>query len=232
MAIILCRPNGSFVVEEFINGQEFRVQLVAKQPVFALERRPQSVVGDGIATLQELISARIADRDRNPLTAHRSFDQGQADRQLAAGQWNYASVVPAAEVVPLATHSVVGDVTDNIDIRETVEPALLSLAKAAGRAVGVKTGSVDIRRNAEGKYYVLEVNAKSGIDMYSYPAGGSANWVVPLAIIKENFPHVSHWLQPNVELNYLSLAHAFQDGTDDVIPADLFSTDAAALNAA
>ena len=30
MDIILCRPNKSFVVEEYIEGHEFRVQLVAK----------------------------------------------------------------------------------------------------------------------------------------------------------------------------------------------------------
>ncbi|KLU62062.1 cyanophycin synthetase [Peptococcaceae bacterium CEB3] len=171
------------IVEEFIEGHHYRLLVVGGQLAAASERIPAHVVGNGRATIAELVEQTNA----NPL---RGEDHEKALTKiridpvviltLAQKKLTMDTVPAAGEIVYLRDGANLSTGGIALDVTDSVHPDNVDLAVYAAKVVGLDIAGVDIvssdiaasYRKANGR--VIEINAAPGIRMHHYPSVGQA----------------------------------------------------------
>lgn len=178
--------SSAILVERFLPGHDFRLLVVGDKLVAAARRDPPHVVGNGQASIRELVEEVNLDPRRGSghatsLTRIRFDDialaclshQGlQADSVPATGQR-----IVLRHNANLSTGGSATDVTDD------VHPEVAERAVAAARMVGLDICGVDIVSDSihhtleEKGGGVVEVNAAPGLRMHISPSFGKGRAV-------------------------------------------------------
>jgi cyanophycin synthetase len=181
-AFDLAREHSRTVlVEQFLPGRNYRVLVVDGRVVAASERRPASVVGDGLHTVAALIDEanrdpRRGDGHEKPLTRIR-IDSIVLDNLAAAGLSVDAVPERGREIVlrdsaNLSTGGTAADVTP------LVHPDVVELCERAARTVGLDVCGIDLVLDDIGRPLerqrgaVIELNAAPGLRMHHHPSSG------------------------------------------------------------
>ena len=169
------------IVEELVEGRNYRVLVVGGKMVAASERIPAHVVGDGEHSIAELIeianqSSLRGDGHEKPLTkiivtpivaAHLQKWGRTLDDVPAADE-----MVHLQEGINLSTGGVARDVTDE------VHPTVVEICERAARIIGMDICGVDLMLPdiampmAHGRGAVIEINAAPGLRMHQHPSEG------------------------------------------------------------
>ncbi|HVE57488.1 MAG TPA: cyanophycin synthetase [Pyrinomonadaceae bacterium] len=169
------------IVEQMIEGADFRALVVNNRLIAVAERIPAHVVGDGKSTIQELIDQTNADPRRgygheNVLTQI-SID-GQTMRCIAAKDYTLETVLEAGEILHLKTTANISTGGTAIDRTDEVHPENVFLFERIARIIGLDVAGVDIiapnvseplHENGGG---IIEVNAAPGFRMHLAPSEG------------------------------------------------------------
>lgn len=191
------QESAHIVVETHLQGNDYRLLVVGNTLAAASLREPAHVVGDGRATINELIAEinkdpRRSDGHATPL----SFLKIDAvATQVLAEQGFTPQSVPQAGLKVLirrnANLSTGGTATDVTDL---VHPEAALNAIEAARAIGLDIAGVDVvaadisRPLHEQRGGIVEVNAGPGLRMHLEPSGGQPR-DVGAAIIDALFPN-------------------------------------------
>lgn len=184
------------IVEEYIEGQHYRLLVVGDRLIAAARRIPAHVIGDGTATIAELVAKanedplRGEDHER-PLTKIKidpvvllTLTQRGLTLESVPGQ---GEIVYLRDSANLSTGGIADDVTD------LVHPANVDLAVYAAKMVGLDVAGIDlVIADIASSYrakngHVIEVNAAPGIRMHHFPSLGQAR-NVGKAIVEHVFP--------------------------------------------
>jgi D-alanine-D-alanine ligase-like ATP-grasp enzyme len=134
------------VVEEQVQGQNYRLLYLDGDLLDAVRRDPPSVRGDGRSTLRQLIGAENRDRGTRGIEASQSLVHidWEVKQTLRANGYKLRSVPPAGERVCLKT--VVSDNRrdDNHPAAGVLSPSIVEVGAAAAAAVGVRLAGVDV----------------------------------------------------------------------------------------
>ena len=181
--------GGGALVESYIRGSEYRLLIVGGQVVAAARGEKLAVVGDGKATVTELIDAQINTglEQRGDLVALKN--NPRALQEVAHQGFAPDSVPPAGrEVVIIRTGNHSRDITDR------VHPSVAATASLAARIVGLDIAGVDLvcedisqPLEAQGGA-IIGVNAGPGLLMHIKPSEGEAR-PVGKAIVDHLFPN-------------------------------------------
>jgi cyanophycin synthetase len=167
------------LVEEQLQGEDYRVLVVGGKMVAASLRIPGHVVGDGEHTLEQLI--RIANRDprrgdghEKPLTKLVLAETNGVPRSVAGHEATY--VPQAGEKVMLSQAANLSLGGTAVDVTDAVHPETRRICERAARAAnldicGVDLVTPDISRPLGGG--IVELNAGPGLRMHLYPASGT-----------------------------------------------------------
>ena len=184
------------VVECCLQGDDYRLLVVGGDLVAAARRCPPTVVGDGTASVHELVARSNADPRRcaDHAGSLSLIPLDAVAEALLAEQGLTADAVPAADQqvllrrnANLSTGGTAEDVTDQ------VHPEIARLAVEAARIVGLDIAGVDlmatrIDRPLIGQQGgVVEVNACPGLRMHLEPTSGRGR-DVGAAIVEMLFP--------------------------------------------
>src|SRR5690625_345097 len=180
------------IIEQYIEGEDYRLYVVGKQAIAAMHRIPPSVTGDGSSTIKQLIKQKNEIRNDNPrLISCPIIVNEETKDYLARKNYNLKTVPHAGEQVFLsdkANISIGGDPVDAFDdIPEEVKEAAVRALKAVQ---GLEHGAVDmIIDDSAGnvKAYVIELNPTSQLGGLLFPIKGKSR-DVPSAIIDYYFP--------------------------------------------
>lgn len=160
------------VVEQFLEGRDYRILVVGGRMVAASWRRPCSVTGDGSSTIAELI------------------EQANRDPRRGEGHSRALTLISAADVdpgisltrVPTAGETVELQRTANlsqggtaVDVTDRVHPATRLVAERAARIIGLDICGVDIVTKDISEPLtggIVEVNAAPGLRMHLHPEDG------------------------------------------------------------
>ncbi|MCL1090176.1 cyanophycin synthetase [Shewanella profunda] len=174
------------IIEQHIEGNDYRVLVIGDKVVAASRRVPPEVVGDGYSDIRDLVAAINVDPLRgegheNMLTKIR-LDQ-TAVIELAQQGLDVDSVPCAGRVVSvrgnanLSTGGIAEDVT-----REIHPDTALACVRAAQK-IGLDVAGIDLVCSdishpllAQGGA-IIEVNAAPGIRMHEHPSCGERNYV-------------------------------------------------------
>lgn len=170
------RHSRSVLVERCVRGDEYRAHATDDECVGVFQRHLPSVVGDGSATVHELIRAKNELRSTHPTTRDHPIPTDEAAERALAGQglaWD--SIVPEGERV-VVRHT--NGITSGGDSEECLTKASPELRVAAAHAVaaipGMDWGGVDlIVEHGTGTAYVLEVNTDAAINGSAFPVVGT-----------------------------------------------------------
>lgn len=147
----------AFLVEPLLDGAEHRVLVQDGRAVFHSIKREVALVGDGRATLGELLAGlnqRIAAGGVSPLPL--SAIDGDASRIPLSGE--------RVRLPGRRNLSAAGDIEQ---VSETVPPTLATLAIAATEALALRIGAVDMfdisARRDLSNLVVIEINGNPGL---------------------------------------------------------------------
>ncbi len=167
--------SSAILVQEQVEGKEYRFLVVDGECVAVANRRPAFVVGNGKKTIRELIEEKNLDPLRGdghdkPLT------KISIDEVTLVNGVEFLEFVPQPgqeiEVLKTSNLSRGGEAINCTDI---ASPELMRLATDAAARCQLGIGGIDIITTdirGGGKNYVIEVNSGPGIRMHMYPSIG------------------------------------------------------------
>ena len=173
--------SSTALVEEMIEGRDYRVLVVAGEVVAASERRACHFVGDGASTISRLIEIENSNPLRGeghekPLTRIR-IDPA-LELCLKKAGLTLDSIPQEGQIVYLrecANLSTGGTATDVTDL---VHPDIKWMCERAARAVGLDICGVNLIAKdislpaSEARACVIELNASPGLRMHLWPSEG------------------------------------------------------------
>ncbi len=187
--------SDSVIVEQFVEGDDYRVLVIGKQFVAASRRKPAHVIGDGAHTIAEL----VAEVNQDP---KRAADHAAALSKIRIDAVAFAVLAEQGvtpESVPakgrqilirrnanLSTGGTAVDVTD--EVHPTLKTACIEAAITVGLDIcGIDVVATDITAPlSERNGCLIELNARPGLRMHLYPSEGKSR-DVGMAVIDTMF---------------------------------------------
>lgn len=211
-----------FLLEQHVNGDDYRVYVVGDKAVAVCRRIPANVVGDGKQNVRELIRSKNRLRKLNPFLSKGIIRVDQEiDSMIGRQGLKYSSVPKRGQYVQLrekANASAGGDVQD---VTGQLPDAILDAAVAAVQSIeNLAAAGVDVlfdpkSKNVSTSFAIIELNARAHIPVNMYPTQGTgAN--VPRAVVDHFFPESVQKVNEsavNLGLNLDSLLTPLRDGS-------------------
>lgn len=205
--------NDEFIIEEHIDGEEYRIYVVDEEVVAATKRLPANVLGDGVKTVSKLINDKNRLRRENPYLATKLIEVNDSiNRYLEKQDMSLESIPPKNEIVYLKGQSNISAGGDPIDVTDDLDDVIKSEAIRAVKSVdGLNHAGVDVIAN-EKDVQVIEINATADISMHLFPLHGLAR-NVPEKIIDYYFPEtVGHAKgKSKIYFSYRDIINMLQD---------------------
>jgi len=134
------------LVEKHFEGNDFRAFVVGDKVVSVTQRKPANVVGDGLATVGELIERKNAIRSQNVYLCDHPIPTRLDSLDLLARAGLTMSHVPApGQTVVLRSVCNLSAGGDSIDVTDEAHPGFIDIAIRAVRAIpGVEYAGVDL----------------------------------------------------------------------------------------
>ncbi|HEY0444431.1 MAG TPA: acetate--CoA ligase family protein, partial [Candidatus Limnocylindrales bacterium] len=199
IAAVAASRRSDAIVERHVVGRDHRLLVVGGRLVACAERVPAQIVGDGRATVRELVDAvnrdpRRGDGHARQLTKLRLDDAALAT--LAAQELVPDDVPAAGRVVLLTLTPNLSTGGTSIDRTADVHPDVARVVEMASRLVGLDVAGVDVvtsdisRPLRETGGAIVEINAAPGFRMHTHPAVGRSRNVAA-AVVDHLFPEGS-----------------------------------------
>ena len=171
--------SSAVLIEEMLEGRNYRVVVVGGRMVAASERLLPHVIGDGVSTIREL----IATENRNPLRGdghEKPLTKIKVDsdviNHLQHAGMSLDAIPKHGEHVTLSNRSNLSTGATAQDVTDQVHPTIARMCERAARLVGLDVCGVDLvipdisRPMTSGGG--IELNASPGLRMHHYPSAG------------------------------------------------------------
>jgi len=173
--------DSGILIEEFIEGKEFRIFVMADEVVGILYRVPANVTGDGIQTIREL----VIEKNKNPLrgkgyhTPLEKIQMGEAELMFLQAQEKDFDFVPGKdESIFLRENSNISTGGDSIDYTDEIPESYKQIAVKAAQALDVKITGLDMiipdyqKEATDDNYAIIELNFNPAIHIHCHPYKG------------------------------------------------------------
>ncbi|GAA0424260.1 cyanophycin synthetase [Actinoplanes capillaceus] len=204
--------GGEVVVERHLGGRDYRVLVVSGEVVAAAERVAAHVVGDGRATIAELVGRVNADPRRgagHSRVLTRIVLDEAVEGVLRRTGHTPESVPEEGRVVRLRDAANLSTGGTSRDVTDQVHPDVTRLCRRVAALVGLDIAGIDLRlpdiaapvppTGEQATAGVIEVNAVPGLRMHLAPVHGRARDVGD-AIVRAMFPGGSDGRIPAVAI--------------------------------
>lgn len=212
------------IVEQSVQGKDYRLLCVNGRFVAATERRPAWVTGDGSSTIQELIDRenRSPARLDTPTSPMGKIQCDAAmERYLAEQGWSLDSVLERDRVVYLRKVANLSAGGASIDATRTIHLDNIILAQDIAQhfrltCLGIDVIAGDLAQSwKSGNFGIIEINAAPGIFMHLKPVMGESV-DVPSHILKTFFTTGEDARIPTISFNCLT-AEQLQEIIDFIL---------------
>ena len=164
------------LIEEYIEGKDYRFLVVGNKVSAVMERIPAHVIGDGKSSIKKLIdkfnhSPLVGIKYEKPLC--RIEINGEVGRNLKKQKKNFNYIPLKKEKVFLRQNANISTGGIGRDVTNNISQPIKDLAVQATKAIGMVISGVDIIYNKKtDKAYILELNDTPGIDIHHFPVFG------------------------------------------------------------
>lgn len=181
-AIEIAFENDTTVlIEEFIEGKEFRVFVIDDKVVGILHRVPANVVGDGNLSIRELVQLKNQDplRGKGYRTPLEKIALGEAEAMFLNAQGKNFDYIPTKdEIVFLRENSNISTGGDSIDYTDDIPESYKQIAVDAAKALNVRITGLDMiikdytKEASPTNYAIIELNFNPAIHIHCHPYKG------------------------------------------------------------
>lgn len=175
--------DGQILVEDYIEGTEYRFVVIDDKVEAVLLRQPANVTGDGRQTIEQLIQKKNTHpyrgiKHRAPLEI---IKMGELERLMLKEQgYTFDSVPAEGERVLLRENSNISTGGDSIDMTDDMDESYKKLAVEMAKALEVKVTGLDLiipdiaRPSTKDKpgYVVIEANFNPAMHMHAFVQEG------------------------------------------------------------
>lgn len=173
--------RGEFIVEQHIEGKDYRIVVIGDEVIGAILREPGSVTGDGERTVAELVIAKNVARRDNPHLWGRPVKYDEAAKyQMRRAGITLDYVPEPGEKVVLSGSCSLSQGGESIDVLDELHPTIKDAAVRAVKAVpglafcGVDFLIEDHTKPLDGQQAgICELNAHAAIGNCEYPLYGT-----------------------------------------------------------
>lgn len=174
--------SNSIIIEEFIEGPEYRFLVLGDEVVAVCNRVPANVVGDGIHSIAQLIEEKNKDprRGEGHITALEKIQMSETERLvLSEIGYDFMSVPKKDEVVYVRKNSNISTGGDSVDVTDMIHPEFKTIALQAAKAANAVICGIDIISSAiretpdPKRYAVLEINFNPVLYIHEFPYSGT-----------------------------------------------------------
>lgn len=168
--------DSQVLVEEFVEGSEYRFLVIDGKVVAILQRVPANVVGDGKSSITQLIK----EKNTNP----RSYKTSKDAIRLTTVEKEFlkeqsltpSSVLKKGQQIFLRRNSNISTGGDSIDATDGPAQKFSSIAIKATQTIGASICGIDmiIPNLNQDDYSILEMNYNPNIAMHYYPYQGKS----------------------------------------------------------
>lgn len=166
------------VLEEYIDiDEEFRCMATSSRCLSVIRRVLPSVVGDGVASIGDLIDQKNAQRGENPALFRIPIPRDEiVDSVLAAQGLTQESVLEAGRSVLVRNIGGLTGGGEPYECTETVDAAVRDAAVAAVASIpSLGWAGVDVvLEKGTGRALVLEINVNAGYGGVTFPVHGTS----------------------------------------------------------
>ena len=180
----------SVIIEQFLEGDDYRLLVIDGQLVAAALRVPAYIVGDGKSTIQELIDITNNDERRGfgheKVLTKITVDQ-MTERILESMDKKLSDILDKDEKAYLKTTANLSQGGTSIDVTDIVHPEIRLMAERTANIVGMDIIGIDFmgtdisKSLSEQRAGIVEVNAAPGLRMHLQPSEGRPrNVAIPI----------------------------------------------------
>lgn len=166
------------LIEEYIEGMEYRFLVVDGKCISVCHRRPASLVGDGISTIKELVDIK----NKEPWHAL-TYTPVKLDKPveiyLKTQQYTLNSILEKGKRVFLRTNSNCSTGGESVDMTDIIPEYFKHIAEKAASVFNAKISGVDIIINDLNSkdYSIIEINDNPGYSINEWPYEGKGEKV-------------------------------------------------------
>jgi len=179
--VFTSKGRKNVLIEEFIDGRDYRVLVVGNKASAVMERIRAHIIGDGVKNIRQLIKKF----NQNPLVGQKYEKplckikiNGEVKRILKKQNKKITYIPKKNEIVFLRQNANISTGGIGKDATDKVDPLVKSISIKAAKALGIKITGVDIIYDKIKQMpYVLELNDCPGIDIHHYPVSGQSRKV-------------------------------------------------------
>lgn len=201
-----------FIIEEYIEGEEFRLYVVGGEVVAATKLIPAHVIGDGKSTIRELIKEKNNQRKNNPYLKDKLIKIDQSiEKMLEKYDLTLDSVPEINHRILLKAPSNIAVGGEPIDVTDEItENAKIEAVKAVQAIPNLIHAGVDLIITNESAY-IIEINSTPDIVKHIFPIKGKPR-NIPEKIIDYYFPETKKLANKNNKLyfNYRDVRNALR----------------------
>lgn len=172
--------DNTVLIEEFINGKEYRFLVIGDKVSGILHRVPANVNGDGIHSIEELVNIKNKDtiRGKGYKTPLEKIELNENVLLFLKGQNIDIKYIPKLdEKIYLRENSNISTGGDSIDYTDDIPDKFKEIALKSSRAIGANICGVDMiiedYSNVNSDYGIIELNFNPAIHIHSYPYIGT-----------------------------------------------------------
>ena len=194
--LLALKEDKDILIEEFIEGTEYRFFVIEGETKAVLLRVPANVVGDGKHTIAELVELK----NENPLrgdakkTPLKKIELGEIESlQLKEEGLSFDTILEDGQIAYLRENSNISTGGDSVDMTDEVDESYKKLAVEISDAMMAKVCGVDliikdIKQSATNQNYgVIEANFNPMMMMHIYPHTGKSRRL-SLDVLRMLFP--------------------------------------------
>jgi glutamate--cysteine ligase len=173
--------DSTILIEEFIEGKEYRFFVLNQEVVGILHRVPANVTGNGNSSIRELVALKNQDplRGKGYRTPLEKIQLGEAEAIfLKAQQKDFEYVPQSGETVFLRENSNISTGGDSIDYTDEIPDSYKQIAIQAANALQVKITGLDMiikditAQPTPENYAIIELNFNPAIHIHCHPYQG------------------------------------------------------------
>ena len=175
LAIAFSHDN-TVLIEEFIEGKEYRFLVIGDKVAGILHRVPANVLGNGINTIEELVNEKNKSSLRGkgyktPLEKINLDENAKLFLKQSNKDINY--IPKKEELVYLRENSNISTGGDSIDYTDDIKERFKTIAVNCSKAIGANICGVDMMikdyKDENSEYGIIELNFNPAIHIHSFP---------------------------------------------------------------
>ncbi|HEX7755816.1 MAG TPA: hypothetical protein VF421_10760 [Niabella sp.] len=167
----LLKTNNVVLIQEFCNGNDYRIVVLDGEIISAYQRLPLTVIGNGKSTILQLLMSLQKKFKKDGRDTVIDINDPRINLTLKRHKLTFNTILAKDKAVSLLPNANLSSGGTAVDVTDKMHPTFRKLAINVTKDMCLRLCGVDILTDDIAKpidkYKIIEINAAPGLDNYS-----------------------------------------------------------------